>query len=532
MEDRSISPGSSSIKLEDLGIDSAESESEIGVCYDSPVETPGGEGSCRSRAERERRDRVALALDNAMTAQRMSNGAMAAILRDGDPNVDEKKVSDYRRGKILLPIYLAQRAARALGMRDDDSSDELVRHFDGYDPLVMIRLYDLWPANADHEVLGRLSNWTGRVDTTLVQRLLTLERLETEIGEREKELAAADHDRGVVSLTRAVTESQTYGIAIWPVLAGPMTAQANRIHVSDRVDIRRLDGLAVTDSEVWNALGPALRRVHALPSITMPRWSHPTAALTSTSDPHISMWNLRHLDAPRLPRIPHPHLGLPAVVVSSTVANTWLGYVAGMLAFVLGYGLTSTTDLARGLNPSPTFNPSTDERNLMHDGLLRSPGERRVWFHAAKVDPDNPANPWAPRDAPCAPQLLHVRLVEDNDLLHSTAQSRVLQPGWTHSDTDAVEAWRRSRDTALDRMPSDEWHLPLRVPDAAWGSLEKWEITIDLAVRILSHLESQGLHPWEGLAAVQASLVSADPVVAAPTLRWLRDRGAPFISIP
>lgn len=498
--------------------------------YDPLMSDSEGAGTYKSRMHEAQRARVSAALAEAMDRVGMSNETLYRLLWPYDETMNAEKVSTYRRGTVLLPDYFAQTVAKALGVRDERSSAGIVRHF-GYDPLVMIRAYGFFPNDEDHaEIMRRLDQWAAEpTDTDLVRRLLELERLDAEIEEREQELAEVERDRGAVAIARAVTESNKYGVAVWPVLAGPDDDPGRRIHVSDRVDIRRLDGRPLKDQEVWNDLRIVLSRAKALPSIAMPRWPSSVADPLDIDDPHVSMWNVRRLDAPRRPRIKHAHAGFPAIAVSATVSNTWLGYMASMISLVLGYGLTSTTDIARHFQRVPTFNPDTESRNLVHNDLLRHPGEARVWYHAAKVDPRNSASPFDPRDGNLNTHVLHVRLVEDDALLESTARDRLRQPGFLHTDPDAVTAWRKSRDIAQERMPSDEWHLPLAVADVEWGSLAKWEITIDLAIKVLVHLRDMGLTPWKGLADSQASHATQDPAVAGPTFAWMKRRGAPFL---
>lgn len=470
------------------------------------------------------------AISQAMYDMQISNRALSARLALVDPSINEEKVSNYRRGKVSLPAALAQVVARELGMRDERSSDEIVRYF-GYDPMVMVRLYGLAPADEQNEeLLRRLESWVGEPpDEALVRRLVLLEGLDTKIEEREQELADLARERGVPALVRSIVDTGDYAAAVWPVLVGPPDLPHVRVHISDRVDIRRLDGSAVSEDAVWSDLGGALSRAKALPSIAVPRWPGTGSQPVESADPQLSMWNVRRLDAPRGPRIQQPHRGFSAVVVSATISNTWVGYLASMVAYALGYGLTSTTDVARRGEAPTCFNPSTESRNFVHDGLLRQPGERRVWFHAAKTDPGNELNPWQPCGATAAECILHVRLVEADELLESTAEDRRRQPGFLDTDPDAVQDWRRSRDAALTSMPQDEWHLALTVPDLAWGSPEKWESTLRLAVKVLERLRDLGLRPPAGFDATLRSAARLDPVCAAPMLRWMASRGTPFL---
>lgn len=475
------------------------------------------------------RRRIADAMSAAMVDKNVTARALSLRLAEIDPNVNEEKVFNYRRGATNLPLHLAQAVARELGMRDEHSSEEVVQYF-GYDPLVMVRLHGLAPQDERHgALLRRLEQWAGpAADQALVARMVLLEALDADINERHQELAELWRDRGVPSLVRSIIETGTYGVAVWPVFDGP-DGPSGLAHVCDRVDVRRLDGAPAVDGVVWADLRGVLARAKASPSIEMPRWPRADAGGDDDADAHVSMWTVRRLDAPRGPRVQQAHAGFPAIAISATVSNSWAGYVASFIAYALGYGLTSTTDVARHASEPMLFNPQTQPRNLVHDGLLRQPGERRVWYHAAKVDTENPMSPWMPPGSQAARGILHVRLVEDDELFESTAADRRRQPGFGRDATNSVADWRRSRDAALKSMPQNDWHLRLDVPDAEWNSPEKWELTVQLAIQVLDHLKQMGLRPSPGLSAILKAHARDEPTGAAPVLAWLAQRGAPFL---
>ena len=77
-----------------------------------PQHRPSGP-TPRAAAAAALRARVGMVLDRGMVEARISAKALSALLqRDHHDHIDEKIVSDYRRGRTLLPLHLAQQVAR------------------------------------------------------------------------------------------------------------------------------------------------------------------------------------------------------------------------------------------------------------------------------------------------------------------------------------------------------------------------------------------------------------------------------------
>lgn len=427
----------------------------------------------------------------------------------------------------MVPVHLAQTVAQILQMKDTESDPDVVERF-GYDPTIMIRRFGLMPRDDEaRKLLSRMVEWPE--DWQLVDRLRLLEGLELEIADNERRLAEAGHRSAPQIVLQAVLESGEYGVAFWPVHSGPSNRPEHRLHVSDRLDIRRLDGRPTTDEEVWRVLGQGLSRARALPSSADPRWPGQQAE-SLLPDPHVSRWNLRRLDVPRRPRVPQIHPGLPAIVFSATVSSTWVGNLASLIAMVLGYGVTSTTDLGRRWGNDAEYKARTEHRNLVHSELLRNPGERLVWFHAAKDHADYPRAPWEPVVGKAHPSLVHIRLIEDDELLKATAEDRERHGVFEHRD---LAEWSRARDRARDSMPVSDRVKVLEVGHAGWATMAKWQQTFERVMAVLSFLRDDlGIQPWGGLADAQRRWVESDHELALPTFTWLREAGAPFVLAP
>lgn len=458
----------------------------------------------------------------------MSAPAVADALIRFDRTVDENKVRSWRHGRTRVPLHLAQPLARLLAMTDGASDPQVVDEF-GYDPMVMIRLLGLSPNDPEADrLLSHRIDWPqDPTERDVVDRLRVLERLELEVAANEQMLAVSEHDSAAQLVLAAVTRSAKYGVAFWPVHAGPSEEPRHRLHVSDRVDIRRLDGACTSETEVWDDLGDALARARAQPSSSYPRWPGVDGSLVP--DPHLSMWNLRRLDVPRRPRVVGGHPGFPAIAFSATVSSSWVGNLAGLVAMVLGYGVSSTADLGRSLGNQSGYKAATEERLLVHSELLRNPGDRRVWFHASKADPGHPRAPWAPRAGRTHAELVHVHLVEDDDLLRATSEERSHYADYT----PALESeWRRSRDRALETKPASGRILTLPVQHVEWASTAKWAHTFARVAEVLRFLHRLGLEPWSGLPAAQERWAHEDPGLIYPALTWLREHAAPFVHAP
>ena len=385
-------------------------------------------------------------------------------LRSMGHEIEASKVQTWREAKALPAPHLIQTVAKALRMEDEHSDRQVVEHF-GYDPMVMVRLLGLIPEDEEaNALLGRVIAWQPRqLDQSLVERVLDLESLDLKIAEREEELLDVERDRGAPSVVRNILASQRYGVALWPVIEGPSQDPLYRLHVSDRVDIRRVDGDPIDNDDVWKKFGPTLGRAGALKSISHPRWPGTPHDYSGENGPDVSRWNLRRLDVPRRPQIHREHAGFPALVCSATVSASWVGHLASLLALVLGYGLTSTVDLARRLGSEDQANPNTEERNRVHHELLRNPGTRRVWYHPSLLDEANSNSPWAPLEGTRHRELVHIRLVESHDFLEEVAKDRARLQKNTQSDDRVFMEWKKSRDLALERIPQDDRHLQIPV---------------------------------------------------------------------
>lgn len=468
-------------------------------------------------------------LDQAMEAQRLTAPMLADKLRTFDDDIDANKIRKWRSGTTLPPPHLAQPLARELGLTDARSDPEIVEAL-GFDPMVMVRLYGLVPReeHADR-LLCQSSRWDNETqERDLIERLRILESLELELAESAQLLAEFEHNQAASIVLNGVEESRAYGVAFWPVHAGPSEQPEHQLHVSDRVDLRRLDGKPTDENETWENLGTTLARARALPSSAEPRWARVEGALP-VPDPHVSRWNLRRLDVPRRARIPHAHPGLPALSFTATVSSSWVGNLASLVSLVLGYAVTSTTDLARPLTGNAHYIPNTAQRSGVHSELLRDPGDRRIWYHAAKSHPDHAKAPWKPTTGRAHPDLVHVRLCESDELLEATAEDRKSIPGFTPS---VLSAWKKARDYAIDTVPQSERVLLLHVDHVPWASTEKWLSTFGRAREVMQFIADLKIEPWAGLARSQQSWAEHDLELTRPAFTWLREASTPFVHAP
>lgn len=450
----------------------------------------------------------------------------AELVRMGHYAVTEDQVNNWKQGTVKVPEALMQPVAMLLGLKDEQT-DQVVCDAVGYDPLLMVRLAGLEPIDSSGAPL-RLSLSQQSLDADVVSRLKTRETLDHRILEQQAQLASVERDYAARTLVQAVLESRRYGMALWPVLAAPTENEDHQLHVSDRVDLRRLDGRVVDEDSVWSDLGPSLMQARGWPSVAEPRWPSESQTLL-IPDPHLSRWNLRRLDIPRPAMVPRAHAGFPAIAFSATVSSSWVGNLASLVGMVLGYGTSSTTDMARQIGPDSRFTPSTQTRAMIHNELLKDPGERFVWAHAAKFDPKYSPAPWHPISGATHPNLIHVRLVEDDELLDATAADRGANSIFVPSD---LRDWKASRDRAVETAPDNERTLLIRVQHVEFASTQKWAHTFERAHHVLCHLEGLGLMPWAGLEAAQAKWIEHADGITKPALTWFREHGTPFVFAP
>lgn len=445
-----------------------------------------------------------------MELRRYTNKALAdAINSDaGDSGltapVDEQIIKRWRHS-TSPPLQALKVIARILGMSGDPSGHA------PYDPTYLPRTMGILDAAPEH--------------SELIEAAYRLQSIRAKIADAQSALATATADEGVVNIVRNAMASGL-GAAVLPIVEGP---RGYPMHVSDRIDLR--DPLAdrpAPEVSEHPSLADALQDAFAVVSRRVPRFCCASEVTTNGMSP----WAVQYVGRPRTGAVHREHLGLPALAITSVTTTPWPDDIAALVAMVLGYGFTTTRELARELVKDPYR--ADVLRGEIHDSFLSAATPlRRVWTHHGDVTP--PSNPNAPfRDVQgrVMNQLVHVCLVEDDESLLHTAQH---PPGRLDDERpgDLVQAeydeLRRQRDLLVERAKEISrservFRLPVTFsPDAE----DRWLQVFRCTLEILTLLSNLGVSA--DLRDTHERLVRAEPHVAPQVLRWLADHEAPFV---
>lgn len=311
---------------------------------------------------------------------RMTSAALAEQV-----DVDEETVRNWRKGRAHPRLAQLPLIAEVLQMGGDPSSG-------GTDPLYLHRRMGLLPSKPR--------------DEDLIDAAYRLQKLELKLAEAMDRAGSLGRREGASAVVRAAVRTGEWAVAVWPVIEG--TADCP-LHVADRIDIRRTDGHLVTTDDVWQdqALKAALRAAYAVPATRRPRWS---------TEEGISHWAISHVGSPRSPLVRFPHRDVVSIVCLALTVDSWVNDVASLIGTALGYGLTTTRDLAMeayGLHSGATL---TDHRRIAYETKLERPPEGRVLSHHAPLGRP-PRSPFLPPSRRWREDVIFVWLRESDDLL-------------------------------------------------------------------------------------------------------------------
>lgn len=442
---------------------------------------------------------------------------------DDTPVLTEKKLYNIRGGTTALPLHLAMPLAKVIKLKDGRSDPRVIKQF-GFDPYAMLRLLDLEPRSLAKIEYERLrSFWPGDIDKELLIKLQSLASMQRVIVEHSEQRGTADNIlRRFIS---DVVENGEYGVGVWPVFAESREGK-QKFHYADRIDLLHIESFRsskkqITEKEVWNDLHSALMAADAWPSIS--KLGYP---LEPKKRDNRSRWTLRRVNLIRQPRITQAHPNMHALVISATVSSSWASELGGVLATVLGYGFITTADLARNLeyqyslrgevgkgkSTPKIFLPTNENREIMHSQLLQNPSYAQVWAHVSRGHESFPSSPFAPEKGTVADKLIHVRLVESDELLEKTQRMR-------KKPVETLELWKAARDEGKLKAEIGG-HLILEIKYDE-DSRDMWDDTFDRAKQVLEELVRRKIEPEDGFNLSQEKWAIQDPILAAPILRWL-----------
>lgn len=446
-----------------------------------------------------------------MDLRRCTNKALAEAINADLPStglsspIDEQIIKRWRHS-TSPPLMTLKVIGRILAMSADPAGRA------PYDPTYLPRtmgILDEAPEN-----------------TELIEAAYRLQTIRARIADAQSTLVSVTSDEGVINIVRAATRSGL-GAAVLPVHEGP---HGYPMHVSDRIDLRHpMTGSAAPDPADHPFVADALHDAFAVVSRRTPRFcGQPDPSVAAGQ----SSWAVQYLARPRSSIVHRAHVPLPAIAITSVTTTAWPDDIGDLVALVLGYGFTTTRELARELVADPYA--AEGVRRDIHDNFLcAATPTRRVWTHHGTALPadDNELSPFRDSLGRVTPGVVQVLLVEDDALLTHAANN---PPGRPRERGDAdVEAdllrFRAARDTLVARagVLADDPHvitLPVTHRD---GPEERWEQVFHRTLDILVALRGLGVDAR--LDEVHERLLRLDPQVTPQVLRWLADHEAPYV---
>lgn len=387
-------------------------------------------------------------------------------------------ISNWRRGRTATPLEAIPIISHALGMGGDD------------------------PGSPDQTYILRKMGLLELTNSDDMARVAyNVQRLELRLISLRNELSLADRASGVAQITRISRDSGEWGVAIWPIIAGP---SACRMHVEDRIDIRHVSGKKIDNSTVFNdpLWNDTLRRTYAVPGKLPSKWT--------TNDRGLSSWVISHARSPTLPRVRMPHPRVHSVAVYGINVDSGVNEVAKLVSVALGYGLTLTRDEAMELMGIPAWLGATEwqPRSRAHQSHLDSPPPAVVWAHHAP--PHSKANP--------DPFSVSREDVPVFWLRESTALFKEYCERWDRATVEKLVDHRRHVDELALAHPNV---VTIDVDSTRTDDL-KWQRNIEAARMILQH---EGLvHAVDAAQPAWHEYAKSDPDISEPFLSWLADR--------
>lgn len=406
--------------------------------------------------------------------------------------IDEETVANWRRGRSRPPLTalrrIVQEIARQRGVEGDTNFTvrSLLREMGVLEPDV--------------------------AESDLVDRGLRLQKLELKLEEANATAAALGRRLGAGRVVQAAVESGRWAVAVWPAYEGPEGYEA--IHVSDRIDITRVDGsdLSLTAEEVWRdpIMKAALRATRALRATASPR-------MAQYLNMPVSRWSISHVGSPRDPIAVSPWPGLNSLCFVSVSVQSWANDVAALVAFALGYGLTSTRDLALDIYGLAYGAAQDGARWSVHQQLLLDPPRRRVWSHSGPIDDFQ--RPYGLQPRSTVPGTLFVLVEEDDALLHMAAERRGVHASHLIAARENYRRW-------AEEVP--EGRLIRLQAVKLDGRSARWDQALHHSLDVLDSLWGFGIMPAEEeLSRIWQLSRRHEPAVIGPALGWLEAHGWP-----
>jgi transcriptional regulator with XRE-family HTH domain len=353
-------------------------------------------------------------------------------------------------------------------------------------------------------------------DQDLLDRAIRLQKLELKLDDANAAAALLGRQLGVARIAQAAIETGQWAVCIWPAYEGPVGYEP--IHVSDRIDITRTDLSlsALSADDVWQdpAMKAALRSTRALRALASPR-------MADHLDIPVSQWSVMHVGSPRDPITTSPWPGLGALCFLAVTVDSWVNDVAALVAFAIGYGLTSTRDLTLDIYGLTTGEARAGQMWSVHRGLLSDPPRRRIWSHFGV--PSSVSHQYVRNDQFQRGHSVTYVFVEEDDAMLAARAARYGQ------ELSALALARDTLRRSIESLPPEQVVKVVAKPQPDRNS--RWAQALDHTLAVLEALTRSGVgfDPSE-LRRIERVSRRHDPTVAGPIFAWLNVHGWPSIS--
>lgn len=290
--------------------------------------------------------------------------------------------------------------------------------------------------------LGKDPNYLARelgmapqsTDDLISERVTAIRHLE-ELQEQSLAIEQVIHRKSsdvLAAIVARANETGHWAVAVWPAVEGPEDC---KLHVSDRIDFIRSDGLPSNAEDLWDEMGDILTRSNAIRARPQPRWS---------KNPQLGLsWSIQTALDTTTPTLATPYPNLRSVSVVSQTVAAWGSNTASNIAVILGYGLDSSRAMKvriyGGARNGRPMDQSIGEdvpaiRAQIHGNHLQEPKSRFVWCHFGDVRDGKPFYPDPSSRWPTGHFLIRLRESdqllewasrnEDDRVLNSAIQNR------------------------------------------------------------------------------------------------------------
>lgn len=419
----------------------------------------------------------------------------AALAQRMGPKYSEDLVNNWRRGRSRPDLA-------ELG--------EIVKQVNAEKPSAERSQWTLYSLLREMEILP-----PEPTDEELFTKAFRLQNLQQKLDAAVDETAELGRRSGALTIVREAVSGGRWAVGVWPAYEGP--DQDTVIHVADRLDFRPL---GANQMRPWDDLGmrAALRATHAVRSDGTPRWD---GALDSEN-----RWSIVHVGSPRASTVESPWPGLNGLCFLAPSIEGWVNDVAALTSFAIGYGLTTTRDLALDYQESPEKSRSQpQDRWLSHRQLLSDPPRRRAWSHFGQLLDVAEHNAMVIEAA--ARGVVFVIITETDECLDKARDPARWPAGlkdFAHL-VETREALKSLANDLTDIRPESVIHLKA---EAFEKRSDRWRQVLQHTLDTLNGLRQRNVYfPPADLRRIIERNTARNPSIAIPVYKWLGERGWP-----